>query len=203
MSFETWFTQSKAIMPVIVIHDLEHAVPLARALIAGGIHCLEVTLRTPQGLQAIEKIAQACPDAIIGAGTVVSAQQMREAKSAGAKFIISPGISVELCETANELGLPYAPGVMTPSDIIIGLDHGISLFKLFPADIAGGPKMLKALAGPFPNIKFCPTGGVSPDNIHDYLSLNNVVAVGGSWVCPKELISKQDWQGITELASTI
>jgi len=203
MSFETWFTQTKAIMPVIVIHDLEHAVPLARALIAGGIHCLEVTLRTPQGLQAIEKIAQACPDAIIGAGTVVSAQQMRDAKSAGAKFIISPGISAELCETANELGLPYAPGVMTPSDIIIGLDHGISLFKLFPADIAGGPKMLKALAGPFPNIKFCPTGGVSPDNIHDYLSLNNVVAVGGSWVCPKELILKQDWQGITELASTI
>lgn len=203
MSFETWFTQTKAIMPVIVINDLDDAIPLARALMAGGIHCLEVTLRTPQGLQAIEKIAQACPDAIIGAGTVVSAQQMREAKLAGAKFIISPGISSELCRTANELNLPYAPGVMTPSDIIIGLDHGLSLFKLFPADIAGGLKMLKALSGPFPNIKFCPTGGVSADNMNDYLSLNNVVAVGGSWVCPQALISKQDWQGITDLAARI
>jgi len=203
MSFNTWFKTTKAIMPVIVIDDLEDAVPLAQALMAGGIHCLEVTLRTEQGLAAIEKISQACPDAIVGAGTVINGQQMRAAHKAGAQFIISPGISAELCETANELTLPYAPGVMTPSDIILGLEYGIDLFKLFPADIAGGPAMLKALSGPFPNVQFCPTGGVSPRNMQEYISLNNVSAIGGSWVCPKELVVKKDWPAITKLAAAI
>ena len=203
MSFNTWFKKTKAMMPVIVIDDLEDAIPLAQALMAGGIHCLEVTLRTTQGLAAIEKISQACPDAIVGAGTVINAQQMRAAHEAGAQFIISPGISVELCQTARELALPYAPGVMTPSDIILGLEYGIDLFKLFPADIAGGPAMLKALSGPFPSVQFCPTGGVSPKNIQDYMSLDNVSAVGGSWVCPKELVLKKDWSAITKLASDI
>ena len=139
----------------------------------------------------------------MGGDTVINAQQMRAAHEAGAQFIISPGISVELCQTARELPLPYAPGVMTPSDIILGLEYGIDLFKLFPADIAGGPAMLKALSGPFPSVQFCPTGGVSPKNIHDYMSLDNVSAVGGSWVCPKELVLKKDWPAITKLASDI
>ena len=203
MSFDAWFKQTKPIMPVIVIEDLDHAVPLAKTLMAGGIHCLEVTLRTPQGLAAIEKIAQECPDAIIGAGTVTSAEQMRQVKAAGAKFVISPGISHELCAAAKELDLPYAPGVMTPSEIILGMGYGISLFKLFPADMAGGPKMIKALSGPFPTIKFCPTGGVSEKNAAEYFILDNVSAVGGSWVCPKVLVIEKKWSEIEALASAV
>lgn len=203
MSFDTWFKQTKPIMPVIVIHNLDHAVPLAKALMAGGIHCLEVTLRTSAGLAAIEKIAKECPAAIVGAGTVTTAEQMQQVKDAGAKFAISPGISHELCESASELELPYAPGVMTPSDIILGLKHNITLFKLFPADLAGGPKMIKALSGPFPNIQFCPTGGVSANNAHEYFALDNVVAVGGSWVCPKDLVDVENWVAIEALAKQV
>jgi len=203
MSFENWFKQTKPIMPVIVITDIDQAVPLAKALMAGGIHCLEVTLRTPQGLAAIERISKECPDAIVGAGTVTTVEQMKQVKAAGAKFVISPGISHDLCATANELDLPYAPGVMTPSDIILGLKHGITLFKLFPADLAGGPKMIKALSGPFPHIKFCPTGGVSDKNSHEYFALDNVVAVGGSWVCPQHEVKTGNWSAITDLASGV
>lgn len=203
MSFETWFKQTKPIMPVIVITDIDQAVPLAKALMAGGIHCLEVTLRTPQGLAAIERISKECPDAIVGAGTVTTVEQMKQVKAAGAKFVISPGISHDLCAAANELDLPYAPGVMTPSDIILGLKHGITLFKLFPADLAGGPKMIKALSGPFPHIKFCPTGGVSDKNSHEYFALDNVVAVGGSWVCPQHEVQTGNWSAITDLASGV
>lgn len=203
MSFEKWFQQTKAIMPVIVIDNLDDAVPLAKALIAGGIHCLEVTLRTEHGLQAIKLISEACPEAIVGAGTVTNAEQMQQAYDAGAKFIISPGISHELCEKSVLLNLPYAPGVMTPSEIIVGLAYDIKLFKLFPADIAGGAKMLKALAGPFPNIQFCPTGGVTAENAESYTSLKNVAAIGGSWVCPRELVIKKDWQAITKLCEVI
>jgi 2-dehydro-3-deoxyphosphogluconate aldolase/(4S)-4-hydroxy-2-oxoglutarate aldolase len=203
MSFDVWFKQTKPVMPVIVIEDIDHAVPLAKALMAGGIHCLEVTLRTPQGLVAIEKIAQECPDAIIGAGTVTTVEQMRQVKAVGAKFVISPGISNELCAAAKELNIPYAPGVMTPSEIILGMSYGISLFKLFPADMAGGPKMIKALGGPFPSIKFCPTGGVSEKNAAEYLALDNVSAVGGSWVCPKVLVNEKKWSEIKALASAV
>ncbi len=202
MSFYIWFQQTKPIMPVIVINNVEHAVPLAKALMAGGIHCLEITLRTPEGLEAIKKIAEACPDAIVGAGTVTSVKQMKQVKEAGAQFAISPGISHELCKAANELNLPYAPGVMNPSDIMVGLEYGLSIFKLFPADLAGGPKMIKALSGPFPNITFCPTGGVSEKNIDSYFNLDNVVAVGGSWVCPAALVEAEDWKSIEVLATS-
>jgi 2-dehydro-3-deoxyphosphogluconate aldolase/(4S)-4-hydroxy-2-oxoglutarate aldolase len=203
MSFDTWFQQTKPIMPVIVIENLEHAIPLAKALMAGGIHCLEVTLRTPEGLDAIKLIAQSCPDAIVGAGTVTSVKQMKQVKEAGAKFAISPGISPDLCKAARDLNLPYAPGVMNPSDIMVGLEYGLSLFKLFPADLAGGPKMIKALSGPFPNITFCPTGGVCEKNVASYFELDNVVAVGGSWVCPKSLVDAQDWKAIESLAAKV
>lgn len=203
MSFEALFKHTKPVMPVIVINDINHAVPLARALLNGGIHCLEITLRTDQGLSAIEQISKQCPDAIVGAGTVYTVEQMKAAKQAGAKFVISPGISAELCEAAQSLKIPYAPGVMTPSEIILGLRYGLSLFKLFPADIAGGASMLNTLSGPFPNIKFCPTGGISDKNAHEYFKLENVVAVGGSWVCPADLILKEDWAGITVLAQEV
>lgn len=203
MSFEDFFKKTKPIMPVIVIHDLKHAVPLAKALMKGGIHCLEVTLRTPQGLEAIKLIAEQCPEAIVGAGTVTSVQQMEAVKQAGAQFVISPGISRALCESAQSLNLPYAPGVMTPSEIILGLEFDITLFKLFPADIAGGPEMIKALSGPFPQISFCPTGGVSVKNAAEYFELNNVIAVGGSWVCPKDLVLQEDWSGIEALAKAV
>lgn len=203
MSFTKLFKHTKPIMPVIVINHIDQAVPLANALMAGGIHCLEVTLRTDVGLAAIEQIAKECPDAIVGAGTVTTAKQMQLVKAAGAKFAISPGISHELCQEAKSLQLPYAPGVMTPSDIIVGLKYDISLFKLFPADLAGGPKMIKALAGPFPSIQFCPTGGVTESNALEYFALDNVVAVGGSWVCPATLVEEKNWQAITALAASV
>ena len=193
------FDSSKAVLPVIVIHDLETAVPLAKALVAGGVTLLEVTLRTEQGLEAIS-LMKSVPNAIIGAGTVTSATQMEQAVEAGAKFIVSPGISRELCEKAKELNVPFAPGVMTPSDIMLGLEFGIELFKFFPAEQAGGIPMLKAFSGPFPNIRFCPTGGITSTSSKEYLALSNVVAVGGSWLSPNNLIQDQDWNGIQELA---
>lgn len=203
MSFQTWLKKTKPIIPVIVIHDLDDAIPLAKALVAGGIHMLEVTLRTEQGLQAISAIKEAVPEAIVGAGTVTTSKQLQQALNAGAEFIISPGISDSLCKQAVAYNVPYAPGIMTPSDIVTGLEYGIEMFKFFPADKAGGVPMLKALSGPFPNLTFCPTGGVSADNAGDYLALSNVVAIGGSWLCPQALIEAKDWEGITKLAQAV
>lgn len=193
------FESSKAVLPVIVINDLNTAVPLAESLVAGGVTLLEVTLRTEQGLDAIA-LMKSVPNAIVGAGTVTSAQQMEQAVEAGAKFIVSPGISRELCEKAKELNIPFAPGVMTPSDIMLGLEFGIELFKFFPAEQAGGIPMLKAFSGPFPKVKFCPTGGITADGSSEYLALPNVVAVGGSWLSPSHLIKDQNWAAIRALA---
>lgn len=195
------FAKSKNVLPVMVIDDLDTTVPLAKALVEGGVTLLEITLRTEFGLKAISLIKESVPGAIVGAGTVTSAEQMQQAVDAGAEFIVSPGISAELCEKAKALSVPFAPGVMTPSDIMIGLKYGLELFKFFPAAQAGGTTMLKALKGPFPHVKFCPTGGITPDTMDEYLSLPNVVAVGGSWLSPSDLIKAGDWQGITSLAS--
>ena len=203
MAFEEWFQQTKNIMPVIVINDTTQAVPLAKALIAGGIHCLEITLRTPQGIEAIKAISEQVPEAIVGAGTITSSDQIKEVKKAGGQFIISPGISHELCQTAQTLNMPYAPGVMTPSDILIGLAYGMSIFKFYPASLSGGVDMLKAFSGPFNNIKFCPTGGITEKNAAQYLALDNVIAVGGSWVCPSNLIKEGNWPGIQALAQAV
>ncbi len=203
MGFEKWFQQTKNIMPVIVINDIAQAVPLAKALIAGGIHCLEITLRTPQGIEAIKAISEQVPEAIVGAGTITSSDQVKAVKEAGGQFIISPGISHDLCQTAQELKVPYAPGVMTPSDILIGLSYGISIFKFYPANLSGGVDMLKAFSGPFNNIKFCPTGGITEKNAAQYLALDNVIAVGGSWVCPSNLIKEGNWSGIQALAQAV
>ncbi|GAA6135756.1 bifunctional 4-hydroxy-2-oxoglutarate aldolase/2-dehydro-3-deoxy-phosphogluconate aldolase [Oceaniserpentilla sp. 4NH20-0058] len=202
MSFEMWLKQSKPVIPVIVIDEIEQAVPLARALLAGGVTLLEVTLRTPVAFAAIERIAKEVPEAIVGVGTATKAEHIQQAKDAGAQFALSPGISEGLVQKSQDLALPFMPGVMTPSDIIHGLDCGLTEFKFFPAQQAGGVKMLKAFSGPFPNVKFCPTGGISQESAQDFLSLDNVMAVGGSWLCSKALMAEKDWAGIEELAKS-
>lgn len=202
MSFETWLKQSKPVIPVIVIDEIDQAVPLARALLAGGVTLLEVTLRTPVAFAAIEKIAKEVPEAIVGVGTATKAEHIQQAKDAGAQFALSPGISEGLVQKSQDLALPFMPGVMTPSDIIKGLDYGLTEFKFFPAQQAGGVKMLKAFAGPFPSVKFCPTGGISQENAQDFLSLDNVMAVGGSWLCSKALMAEKDWAAIEALAKS-
>ena len=200
MSFETWLTQSKPVIPVIVIEELEHAVPLAKALVAGGVRLLEITMRTPVALAAIEKIAKEVPDAIIGVGTVTTATHIQQAYDVGAQFALSPGISETLITKSQDLSLPFMPGVMTPTDIIKGIEFGLHDFKFYPAEQAGGTTMLNAFAGPFDNIRFCPTGGISVDNFKQYLALKNVMAVGGSWLCPRNLLNQQDWAAIEVLA---
>jgi len=203
MSFETWLKDSKPVIPVIVIDEIEQAVPLARALLAGGVRLLEVTLRTPVAFAAIEKIAKEVPEAIVGVGTATKAEHIQQAKDAGAQFALSPGISDGLINKAQQLALPFMPGVMTPSDIILGLDNGLSEFKFFPAQQAGGVNMLKAFSGPFPQVRFCPTGGISTSNYQEFLALDNVMAVGGSWLCSKDLMANQDWQAIEQLGKEI
>lgn len=200
MSFEQWLTQSKPVIPVIVIDELSQAVPLAQALVAGGVRLLEVTMRTPVALAAIEKIAKEVPDAIIGVGTVTKAEHIQQAHDAGAQFALSPGISEKLVTKSQNLALPFMPGVMTPADIIKGIEFGLQDFKFYPAEQAGGVNMLKAFAGPFENIRFCPTGGISEHNFKNYLALNNVMAVGGSWLCPRNLLQTGDWSAIEILA---
>ncbi len=201
MDFSDWINNSKPVIPVIVIDDLDHAVPLAKALVAGGVKLLEVTMRTPAALAAIERISAQVPDAIVGVGTVTQAQHIQQAYDAGAQFALSPGISDPLITQAQTLKLPFMPGVMTPSDIMLGLEAGLTQFKFFPAQQAGGTAMLKAFAGPFPQVRFCPTGGISQDNAQEYLALNNVMAVGGSWLCAKDLVHAKDWAAIEALAN--
>lgn len=203
MSFETWLKDSKPVIPVIVIDEIEQAVPLAKALLAGGVRLLEVTLRTPVAFAAIEKIAKEVPEAIVGVGTATKAEHIQQAKDAGAQFALSPGISEGLIKTAQDLEMPFMPGVMTPSDIILGLDLGLNEFKFFPAQQAGGVNMLKAFGGPFPQVRFCPTGGISTSNYQEFLALGNVMAVGGSWLCSKELMTQKDWQAIENLGKEI
>jgi len=175
------------VVPVIVIKDLGHAVPLAKALVEGGLDILEVTLRSPVALDAIRAIAREVPGAVVGAGTVVNAGQFRDAAAAGARFVVSPGLTEEVVQASRNHLVPILPGVATASDIMRGLGLSLSTFKFFPAETSGGAPALKALAGPFPQVTFCPTGGISPANIGAYLSLPNVVAVGGSWMMPSDL----------------
>ena len=192
--------QVAPVIPVIVIDDLAHAVPMARALCEGGIRVLEVTLRTPPALDAVRAIAREVPDAIVGVGTVTSASQFAEAKDAGARFAVSPGFTAELAFAARGAGMPLLPGVMTPADVISALGHGFRQLKFFPAQQAGGIAMLKALGGPFPEVRFCPTGGISVETAPQFLALPNVVCVGGSWLTPKDLLAKGDWAGVNTLA---
>ena len=188
------------VIPVIVIDGIEQAVPLARALVAGGVRVLEVTLRTPVALDAIRAIARQVPDAIVGVGTISRAEHFQQAIQAGARFGVSPGLTRELIDAAHASRLPLLPGVMTPSDVIRARNAGFFALKLFPAQQAGGIGMLKALSGPFPDVTFCPTGGVTPTSAPDFLALPNVGCVGGSWLTPPAMVKAGDWQGITALA---
>lgn len=187
------------VIPVLVIEDLHHAVPLARALVAGGLPVLEVTLRTPVALAAIEAMAQV-PGARVGAGTVLSPHDVLRVKGAGASFAVSPGSTPALISACVAKALPLLPGAATASEVMNLLEQGYSAMKFFPAGPAGGPAMLKALNGPLPQVTFCPTGGVGPGNAGEYLSLPNVACVGGSWVAPAELLAARDWDGIERLA---
>lgn len=188
------------LVPVIALQDAKDAVPLARALLAGGINVAEVTFRTDAAEASIKRIADEVPEMLVGAGTVLSEAQVGRAVASGAKFIVSPGMDVDVIRRAQELDVLVLPGVVTPTEIMTGLKEGIDLFKFFPAGNYGGLKTIKALAGPFTNISFIPTGGVSADNLTDYLSFDRVEAVGGSWMCPQTLIDAGEWDQITELA---
>jgi 2-dehydro-3-deoxyphosphogluconate aldolase/(4S)-4-hydroxy-2-oxoglutarate aldolase len=189
------------VVPVMVIHELEYAVPLAKALVAGGVRVLEIVLRTPVALSAIRAIAREVPEALTGAGTVVNTHDLRAVTEAGAVFAISPGLTTELLDAALQGPIALIPGIMTISELMQGLDKGYQQFKFFPAAAAGGIEMLNAIGGPFPQVKFCPTGGISAANYRDYLALKNVACVGGSWIVPSDLIAAQNWQAISELAA--
>lgn len=193
--------QDAPVIPVIVLNDVAHAVPLARALVAGGIRMLEVTLRTPQALDCMAAIARAVPQAVVGAGTVRSAADALAAQKAGARFLVSPGYTPALGRAARAVGLPLLPGVATGSEIMAAMDDGYTELKFFPAVQAGGTAMLKAWSGPFGEARFCPTGGVSAANAHEFLALSNVACVGGSWLVPPEALARQDWDTITRLAA--
>ena len=193
--------QDASVIPVIVLNDVAHAVPMARALVAGGIRMLEVTLRTAQALASMEAIARAVPEAVIGAGTVRSAADARAAASAGARFAVSPGYTGAVGQACRDLGLPLLPGVATGSEIMQCQEDGLSELKFFPALQAGGLAMLKAWGGPFADIRFCPTGGVTPQNAADFLALPTVVCVGGSWLVPQDALLRGDWARITQLAA--
>ena len=188
------------VIPVIVIDELAQAVPLAKALVAGGVRVLEVTLRTAPALEAIRLIAREVPDAIVGVGTLTRPQDFKDALDAGAQFGVSPGLTPAMIEAAHQTKLPLLPGVFTPSDVIAARLAGFNQLKLFPAQQAGGIGMLKALGGPFPDVMFCPTGGVSAENAPDFLALPNVACVGGSWLVPKAAVNAGDWGKITALA---
>lgn len=190
-----------AVIPVMAIDDLSLAVDLAHALVAGGIPTLEITLRTPVGLDAIRLIKKEVPEAIVGAGTVINGEQLKAVEDAGAVFAISPGINIKLAQAAQQSGIPLIPGVATAGELMLALEYGMDTLKLFPAEAVGGRALLKSLHGPFPQVKFCPTGGITPQSAPDYLQLPNVLCVGGSWLTPKDALQRRDWPTITRLAA--
>ena len=191
------------VVPVIVVDDVEQAVNLGKALVAGGVPVLEVTLRTEAALEAITALRKEVPEAIVGAGTVCSREQYIQAVEAGSQFIISPGLTPDLLKVGKEYDIPYLPAVATISDILLGLEYGYDHFKFFPAEVNGGVKALKAFSGPLPQIHFCPTGGINEKNFKDYLALDSVLCVGGSWIVPTDLVKAGKWDEITELAKSV
>lgn len=188
------------IIPVLVIEKAEQAVPLAEALVEAGVTALEVTLRTSAALDAIEAIAKSVPEAIAGVGTVIHPDQFALAKNAGAKFAVSPGLTPALAEAANTTAMPYLPGVATSTEIIRAMEMGITDLKFFPASISGGVNALKAFGSVFPDVRFCPTGGIGPNDFKDYLDLKNVHAVGGSWLATSAMLRDQQWSTVTRIA---
>jgi len=188
------------VVPVIVINNLDHAVPLAKALLAGGVKVLEVTLRTSVAIEAIRMIAKEVPEAVVGAGTVATEADLQAVSDAGGVFAISPGLTPRLLSAANNGSIALIPGVSSASELMFGIEYGLTAFKFFPAEAAGGINMLKSIGGPFPQVSFCPTGGISPANYKEYLSLKNVACVGGSWLAPADAMEQKDWQKITNIA---
>lgn len=188
------------IVPVVVITDPKQAAPLADALLEGGIDVIEITLRHPAALAAIEAVARHTSAMCVGAGTVTRPEEARRVKDAGARFALSPGMTPALLDAVQAAQLPFVPGVMTPGEVMAARDAGYGLVKLFPAAQAGGLAMLKALAGPLPEMRFCPTGGVSPENLQSFLQQPNVALVGGSWLTPADLLARGDWTAVTRLA---
>lgn len=192
--------RASPVIPVIAIDKFEHAVPLARALVAGGIRVLEITLRTEHGLPAIRAIAESVPEAIVGVGTLTAPEEFAASRDAGAVFGVSPGLTPALIEAAKRSGLPLLPGVMTPSEVMAAREAGFRQLKLFPAVPAGGISMLNGIAGPLSDVSFCPTGGITQETAPQFLACKNVVCVGGSWLTPKAAIEAGDWDKITEIA---
>jgi 2-dehydro-3-deoxyphosphogluconate aldolase/(4S)-4-hydroxy-2-oxoglutarate aldolase len=195
------FLEPIGVMPVITIDSVDHAVPAAEALYKGGIKAVEITLRTPCALDAIKVIKEQCPQLIVGAGTVINEKNVEQVVDAGVDFAVSPGLTANLLRKAEELQLNLLPGTATPSEVLLGMEHGLSVFKLFPAVAVGGLPLLKSIAGPLPQVSFCPTGGLTVDDFDQYLALPNVVCVGGSWLLPKAAVEAGDWQQITDIAA--
>lgn len=191
---------SVPVVPVLVVHDVRHAAPLARALTAGGLTVLEVTLRTPAALAVIEAMRSAVPDATVGAGTLTRPSDFADARAAGAAFAVTPGFTSELAAAAERADLPLLPGVMTPAELLAARAAGHDTLKFFPAEPAGGTPMLRALAGPFADVRFCPTGGITRERAPQYLELSNVMCVGGSWVAPQGHLERGDWAAVEQLA---
>ncbi|MGI5163803.1 bifunctional 4-hydroxy-2-oxoglutarate aldolase/2-dehydro-3-deoxy-phosphogluconate aldolase [Spirillospora sp. CA-253888] len=188
------------VVPVVVLDDADAAVPLARALVKGGLPVIEVTLRTPAALAAIERIAAEVPDAVVGAGTIVTPADAEKSAAAGARFLVSPGCTPALREAMTGTGLPFLPGVSSASEAMALLEHGVTAMKFFPAEAAGGTAYLKSLGGPLPQIRFCPTGGITLDSAPRYLGLPNVGCVGGSWLTPADAVRAGEWDRIEDLA---
>lgn len=191
--------QISPIVPVVVVENIKDAVPLAQSLIEGGIPIIEVTLRSSCALEAIELIAKNVPKMRVGAGTILNPTQLEQAQNRGAEFLISPGLTIKLLEHAKKKDMPLIPGVSSSSEVMQALELGYSALKFFPAEYCGGVKLLNAFNGPFKGVKFCPTGGISADNMHSYLNLENVLCVGGSWLTPKNLVQNKEWDKITEI----
>ncbi|MGL2717402.1 bifunctional 4-hydroxy-2-oxoglutarate aldolase/2-dehydro-3-deoxy-phosphogluconate aldolase [Helicobacter pylori] len=191
--------QISPIVPVVVIENIKDAVPLAQSLIEGGIPIIEVTLRSSCALEAIELIAKNVPKMRVGAGTILNLIQLEQAQNRGAEFLISPGLTIKLLEHAKKKDMPLIPGVSSSSEVMQALELGYNALKFFPAEYCGGVKLLNAFNGPFKGVKFCPTGGISVDNMRSYLALENVVCVGGSWLTPKDLVQNKEWDKITEI----
>ncbi len=191
--------QISPIVPVVVIENIKDAVPLAQSLVEGGIQIIEVTLRSSCALEAIELIAKNVPKMRVGAGTILNPIQLEQAQNRGAEFLISPGLTIKLLEYAKKKDMPLIPGVSSSSEVMQALELGYNALKFFPAEYCGGVKLLNAFNGPFKGVKFCPTGGISADNMHSYLNLENVLCVGGSWLTPKNLIQNKEWDKITEI----
>ncbi|WRF50545.1 bifunctional 4-hydroxy-2-oxoglutarate aldolase/2-dehydro-3-deoxy-phosphogluconate aldolase [Helicobacter pylori] len=191
--------QISPIVPVVVIENIKDAVPLAQSLIEGGIQIIEVTLRSSCALEAIELIAKNVPKMRVGAGTILNPTQLEQAQNRGAEFLISPGLTIKLLEHAKKKDMPLIPGVSSSSEVMQALELGYNALKFFPAEYCGGVKLLNAFNGPFKGVKFCPTGGISADNMHSYLNLENVLCVGGSWLTSKNLIQNKEWDKITEI----